>query len=87
MFSQQQKNPCVLSCVIILGDNSIIIFQSNEQTCFSKNCKLEKLKIHSFALINKMEKQIIGQHLTNLVPHINHFTFTATCTTKVLKVD
>lgn len=61
--------------------------ECNEQTCFSKNCKLEKLKIHSFALIDQMEKWIIGQHLTNFVPHVKHFTLMATCTRKVLEVD
>lgn len=34
-----------------------------------------------------MENQIIGQHLTNLVPHVKHFTVMARCTRKVLKVD
>lgn len=40
--------------------------ESNEQTQFSKSYKLEKLKMYSFALTNKMEKRITGQHLTNL---------------------
>ena len=87
MFIQRQKPLCVVVWCYSRRQLCDYFSESNEQTCFSKNCKLEELKRYSFALTNKMEKWITGQRLTNLASFVKNFTLMDLYARKVIKVD